>query len=209
MVTSWWIGALLAGLVGSPHCVGMCGGFAALAADRSLEWHAGRLITYGSLGAIAGAVGGSLPVPPALTTALSIGLVLLFTLSLGGWMRPPEIPLPGLSGLVRKAMQSDRAAGPILFGIATALLPCGLVYSTLGLALGSGSGITGAGVMVVFGLGTVPLLASLGAGLRRWTGASLFRRRLVAVAVAAACLGSIGMRHDMQANVEGDPPSCH
>src|SRR5690606_7731256 len=48
------LGAGLAGLVGSPHCVGMCGGFATACATptrHAVAWHAGRLVTYGVLGA--------------------------------------------------------------------------------------------------------------------------------------------------------------
>ena len=52
--------AFVAGLVGSPHCVGMCGGFAVLCGERvsdTLLWHLGRMTTYALLGALAGAFG--------------------------------------------------------------------------------------------------------------------------------------------------------
>ena len=51
------IGAAIASLVGTPHCLGMCGGFAAASAGSPAHlaaWHAGRLSTYAALGAVAG-----------------------------------------------------------------------------------------------------------------------------------------------------------
>ncbi|HSM06730.1 MAG TPA: sulfite exporter TauE/SafE family protein, partial [Longimicrobiales bacterium] len=68
--------AALAGLVGSPHCMGMCGGFAVACGagrDRGLSWHAGRLATYMALGGVAGAAGAAIPGPswvPAILSAV-------------------------------------------------------------------------------------------------------------------------------------------
>ena len=54
--------AALAGLVGSPHCIGMCGSFALACGGRvshTLAWNLGRTLTYTSLGALAGLAGES------------------------------------------------------------------------------------------------------------------------------------------------------
>ncbi|HMV67540.1 MAG TPA: sulfite exporter TauE/SafE family protein, partial [Myxococcota bacterium] len=54
-------GALLTGLVSTPHCIGMCGPFAATAAGRpggTIAWTLGRMTTYAALGAAAGALSG-------------------------------------------------------------------------------------------------------------------------------------------------------
>ena len=67
MVSSSLIAAFVAGLLGSVHCVGMCGAFASSCARTRgglAAWHLGRVGTYALLGALAGSVGRLLPDPP-------------------------------------------------------------------------------------------------------------------------------------------------
>lgn len=77
---------------------------------------------------------------------------------------------------------ADTPGGRLVAGAAWGLLPCGIVYSVLGLALGSGSALQGAGLMASFGLGTLPFVLGTGtlvqtlgnrladAGIRRLAG---------------------------------------
>lgn len=190
--------ALLTGLAGGVHCVGMCGGFASATAARggAGPWHLGRLATYGLLGALAGSIGVSLPGPAWLPAALAGALVLFFALRLAGLL-PGGLHLPLPRPLLTLAARFARGRGRgsrLGLGLLTGLLPCGLVYAGLALALAAPGPLWGALVMVSFGLGTIPLLAGLAGLVRRATAQSLGRRRALATLIALVGLGSVSMR---------------
>ncbi|MCB9758506.1 MAG: sulfite exporter TauE/SafE family protein [Alphaproteobacteria bacterium] len=205
-------GALLAGLVGTPHCLGMCGGFAVASADRPLHgvaWHLGRLFTYGALGAAAGALGGSVPGPGWLGTALAAGLLVWFSGRLAGLLPAPRLPV---NGLVAAAGRSLRAAGVqarFVFGLLNGLLPCGLVYAALALPVASGDPLTGALAMLAFGLGTLPGLSAAMLGLRRLTAQRPWSRRLLAVGVLGFGLAALAVRAPAPDAAADAPPACH
>lgn len=203
------VGALVAGAVGSPHCIGMCGGFASACRDGQTPYHLGRLLTYATLGGLAGGLGAAVPWSPAVSV-VSVVLVVWFALSMGGWVAAPKVRVPGITEGASWGMRRGGAVGRLVLGMATALLPCGLVYGAVGLALASGAAATGAVVMVAFGLGTVPLLAAFAAGLQRWTAQHAWRRQALAVLVLLAGLGSVGVRHTAGMAAPADEaPACH
>ncbi|MCG6957522.1 MAG: sulfite exporter TauE/SafE family protein [Gemmatimonadetes bacterium] len=193
--------AALAGLVGSPHCIGMCGTFALACGGRAshtLAWHAGKTFTYALLGALAGAAGQSIPGPTWVATAVSTVLVVWFAAGLAGIVPEPAVRIPGLARLATRAATRGDLASRFLFGAANGLLPCGLVYATLGIAVASGDAVTGAAAMAAFGLATVPALATFGLGVRRlaanqrpWT------RRALALLVLVAGLWVVFQRQAM------------
>ncbi len=82
--------------------------------------------------------------------------------------------------------------------MATGLLPCGLVYATLGIAVASGDALTGAAAMAAFGLGTLPALATFGLGVRRLAGERPWTRRVLATVVLVAGLWVVFQRQGMQ-----------
>lgn len=199
------LGAFVAGLVGSPHCVGMCGAFAsacARPASHGAAYHLGRLTTYAALGATVGALGARLPGPGWIPTLLAGGLTLWFALSLAG-LAPSWAPtLPGLQKAASSALSKGGALGAYGLGATTALLPCGLVWAALGMPLGVGTALGGATTMIAFGLGTVPLLAAASVGLRRLVAGRPWARRALAALVLLASWGTLAMRHQMQATHE-------
>lgn len=205
------IGALLAGLAGSPHCVAMCGGFAsscATSAPGAGAWHVGRLATYAVLGAVAGAFGAALPGPGWVLTVVAAGLTLWFALALAGAVPSFAPRLPGVSRLATAAVERGGLLGRASLGAASALLPCGLLYTALSVPVASASPVTGALAMVGFGLGTVPLIAAATLGLRRVVATRPWARRALAVAVLAAGWWSVGVRH--LAAAEGqEEVACH
>lgn len=189
--------AFLAGLMGSPHCVAMCGGFAtACARPRGglVFWHAGRLTTYALLGAVAGATGGALPGPGWLLAAVAVGLLVWSAAALGGLAPQPRIRIPGLARIGQRLAGEAGPGARFAFGMTTGLLPCGMVYAALGIAVASAHPAAGAASMVAFGLGTVPALTALSAGVRRLAARSLWHRRGVALLVLVAGLWSVGAR---------------
>lgn len=193
--------AALAGLFGSPHCVGMCGPFALACGGRvshTAAWHAGKILTYASLGALAGLLGEGVPGPSWVATVLSAALVVWFAAGLAGLTPEPAVRIPGLTRLAARAATRDDLGSRFAFGMANGLLPCGLVYATLGIAVASGGALTGALAMAAFGLGTVPALAALGLGLRRLARERPWTRRVLAAFVLVAGLWVVARRQGME-----------
>ena len=208
------LAALVAGLVGSPHCLGMCGAFAAAAGRPAAGgrrarlvvlgarsgawlWHAGRLSTYATLGILAGAVGAVLPGPRWVPAALSATLLLWFAASLAGVVPAAGARVPGLARVSGRVARQDGLVWRYLFGAATGVLPCGLVYAGLSLAVAAATPLEGALVMLAFGLGTVPALALLSTVVRRLALGTVAGRRVLAVLVLVAGLWSLAMRTAM------------
>lgn len=193
--------AALAGLVGSPHCIGMCGSFALACGGRASHtaaWHAGKILTYASLGALAGLVGDAVPGPTWVATVVSTALIVWFAGGLAGIVPEPALRIPGLTRLATRAATRGDLGSRFVFGMATGLLPCGLVYAALGIAVASGDALTGAAAMAAFGLGTVPALATFGLGVRRLAGERPWTRRVLATVVLVAGLWVVFQRQGMK-----------
>lgn len=172
------LSALIFGLLGSFHCVGMCGPIAfLLPIDRKnktkrilqlLSYHTGRLLTYAVLGFIFGLVGKSLNLFGfQQQLSIIIGVLMIVVV-----LMPTKIfnkynfskPIYRLVAKVKSAMGKElKSKSPGTFftiGYLNGLLPCGLVYMAIFGALGSGNAWNGSLYMLVFGLGTVPLMTT-------------------------------------------------
>ncbi len=204
-MTTLLLGSLLAGGMGSPHCIGMCGGFAASAAGsrEALAWQLGRLTTYTALGAFAGVLGG-IGGGPA-TAAIATILLCWFAARLAGIAPALPIRTPWLTRAGAQFARRSGVGARYVFGVLTGLLPCGLVWSALAMAVAAGGGATGAAAMAAFWLGTVPALLAATAGLRRLGSARPWTRRALAVGVLVAGLWSISVRM----NADRERPACH
>ena len=185
------ISAFLLGLLGSLHCVGMCGGIAGTlhAAAESVEhnrtaqrrwlmtlaFNGGRITSYMLAGAIAALVGFSLIGLLGKETSRSVAhlfsglFMILLGLYLTGWwnvLAPIErIGLQlwqRISPLMRHLLPVTGYGRAFAVGAMWGWLHCGLVYSALALVLASGKPVTGAIAMGAFGLGTLPLVATVG-----------------------------------------------
>jgi sulfite exporter TauE/SafE len=190
-------GAFLAGLMGSPHCVAMCGPFAAACAQPRgglALWHLGRVTGYALLGALAGIFGAAIPGPPWVPAALAVGFLFWFAGALAGVLPEFRWGLPGITR-VGGSMVARRGLGyRFAFGVVNGFLPCVLVYSALSLPMSLAQPVPGAMAMIAFGLGTLPALSLAAVGLRHFTARSLAGRRILAAVVLAAGLWSIAMR---------------
>jgi len=177
--------ALLAGLAGSGHCLGMCGGIAGALAMRrpqagfgtklgyALAYNLSRITSYALAGALAGLLGRTLlaavdvkpmsiafrVVAGAIMIAAALQLVL-------GWRLLGPLESAG-SGLWRRVApwagkqgQSSGIGGAIGLGLAWGWLPCGMTYSMLLLSATTASAAWGAAVMLAFGLGTLPSMVT-------------------------------------------------
>lgn len=185
------IGAvLIASLVGSLHCAGMCGGLVLFAIDAAgkatkplrlqLAYHGARGIAYTALGVLAGFIGEAVDVAgslagmqrPAAIVAGAIMIVLgAIALARGAGSRIAKIPAPAfvtrtLERAHRVAFGLPPIARAFSVGMLTPLLPCGWLYAFVIVAGGTASPLLGALVMNAFWVGTVPVLAFIGAGVR-------------------------------------------
>jgi uncharacterized protein len=188
--------AALAGLVGTPHCLAMCGGFAAAssAGGGQLAWSLGRITTYTFGGAILALIGVAVPGPGWVPAAIAGLLLVWFVLGLAG-LTPTVAAHPrAFTRLAVAASKGRGTSGRFAFGMATALLPCGLVYAALAMALAAGSAVGGAATMLAFGAATLPGLSLLSVWTQRFALTSMARRRAFAALLLLLGGISIGLR---------------
>lgn len=198
-MTEWWV-VVAGGLLGSSHCVGMCGGFALSLGNQSLRlatnlarqviYGLGRVFTYSTAGAVAGYGGwrltGLLPsaVPVQALLAVVAGVLLVYQgLAAAGVLPGVRVAAGGpclASGMFAALFRATRLRSVFLGGVINGLLPCGLVYAYLALAASAGGLFRGWATMALFGLGTLPVLALVGCGSSFLRLA--FRRRLLTAA---------------------------
>jgi uncharacterized protein len=196
------LAAALAGLMATPHCAGMCGGFASACAGPGAGragagvwcWHAGRLTTYAALGAVAGLAGSALPGPAWLPAALSAVLLVWFAAALAGIVAQPSTRVPGLARAGAFLAGRPGIGARYVFGLATGLLPCGMVYAALGLAVAAANPVHSATAMIAFGAATAPGLTVLSAGVRRVAVRGPWSRRGIAAAILLVGLWSVAQR---------------
>lgn len=190
-----WV-LLSAGLTGAfVHCVSMCGGFvltqqATLAEARGdagfwarllLPYHAGRLGTYATLGALS-AGGGSLilhaPEFQLVSRLILAGVAMLFFFTLIerlslfeklGLRLPFRMPAQAICGFkaLAQLLKTRSWIGRLGLGAMLGLLPCVMLFSALLLVATTGNPVTGALGLLAFGLGTIPALSLAGFGAGR------------------------------------------
>jgi uncharacterized protein len=221
---------LLASLLGSLHCVVMCGPLAALhhgspaQRRRSMTLHQlGRGLGYALLGTLAGAAGRVVDLAGA---ALSLQRTAMIVSAGGlaiwaGWLagtalrsrsrtlRPTAAPSWFGRGLVqlRARPPARRALG---LGLLNALLPCGWLWAFVALAASTGAALTGAATMLVFWLGTLPALF----GVASLAGPLLTRLRprwpLVTATLVLGLAGTALLLRMPLLHSQGTPaPTCH
>lgn len=171
-MTAWIISGLVMGGVGSLHCVGMCGPIAlslpsvnSSASSRflgTLLYNTGRVVTYAVLGAILGMIGYSLVMMGFQKwLTITVGAGMLVFLFLPSQFKNRGGNLKFMISLRQKiARLYAHPSYPSLFliGLFNGLLPCGLVYAALAVAVAGGSVPTSSLFMASFGAGTLPMM---------------------------------------------------
>ncbi|MBU3113546.1 urease accessory protein UreH domain-containing protein [Clostridium lacusfryxellense] len=164
----------IVGALTSIHCVGMCGGIAlsqSINKDSkskfdsikpALLYNAGRVISYTIIGGLVGALGSVLSLSISIKAGLQIFagvFMIVMGLNMGGYsiFRKLNIKLPWSSCSIKK-----KPKAPFLVGVVNGLMPCGPLQTMQLYALGTGSALNGALSMLVFSLGTVPLMLTFG-----------------------------------------------
>jgi sulfite exporter TauE/SafE len=193
--------AFILGLAGSLHCAAMCGPLTLLVPvtgprmsqkiSSRLLYNAGRLFTYAILGALFGAFGRAFAIV-GLQRWISViaGVVVLLGLGFSTFHVPMSAGLNRIvtavksrfSVLLRKRTLPSIAS----LGALNGLLPCGLVYIAATASAATANSIAGALYMVVFGLGTVPMLLMIGLGGGSVRLSPLKVKRLMPIVAAVA-----------------------
>ena len=172
------VSAFILGLLGSFHCVGMCGPIAfMLPVDRSNTfkkitqiaiYHFGRLLAYSIIGLVFGLIGKSLYIfgfQQQLTIIIGVLMILVVlipqqTFNKYNFSRPVYRLISKVKSALGSAMKKKTMDTFLTIGFLNGFLPCGLVYMALFAAIAGGNALNGILYMAVFGLGTIPLMTT-------------------------------------------------
>ncbi|WP_278929566.1 sulfite exporter TauE/SafE family protein [Pseudomonas qingdaonensis] len=192
--------ALILGLLGGGHCLGMCGGLmgaltlAIPKAQRSrrfqllLAYNLGRILSYAAAGLLLGLAGWAVAGGPLATGMRVLAALLLISMGLylaGWWSGLTRIESLGrglwrhIQPVANRLLPVSSLPRALLLGALWGWLPCGLVYSTLLWAASQGNATHSALLMLAFGLGTWPVLLATGLAAERTS--ALLRKRGVRV----------------------------
>ena len=200
--------AFVTGLLGTGHCIGMCGGLvSALSLSEAgrqggwffhLLYNLGRISTYTFIGAVVGWLGSALAYTDRfkmVTRSLLIGsdvfviLVGLGTAGLFAWLNVSKLDFPGPMKAMTVAVVGLRRLPPAIsalpLGLLFGFIPCGYLYAVAITAAQSASVATGALMLFAFGLGTAPSLLLFGSAAHWLSGrARTWMLRIAGLVVA-------------------------
>lgn len=168
--------AMVLGFFGSFHCIGMCGPIALAVGGKGgqnflfnkIIYNLGRSLTYATLGLLVGSLGFSLSLA-GIQQGVSVVMGFLVVLLSVSYKKADQVlSIAALSGVVNwiknhlfRYIKSGSKLAFFFTGLVNGLLPCGMVYMALVVALGLQSPFLGAYYMFFFGLGTIPMLLGL------------------------------------------------
>ena len=176
--------ALLMGLIGSMHCAGMCGPIAISLPYRVgmqtkeetffkiLVYNLGRIITYAFFGLLFGIVGKgffTMGIQKWFLITLAVLLILIAIFSIDVESKALKIPAIGkfnkkIKELLAKTLKNATVKSFLYIGILNGFLPCGLVYMAIVAAIATGGVLNSVLYMILFGIGTMPMMMALGYG---------------------------------------------
>ena len=200
--------ALIFGLLGSFHCVGMCGPIAfMLPVDRSnslkkvsqiLIYHFGRLLAYSIIGLFFGLVGKSLyifGIQQQLSIVIGITMIIVVlmpykTFNKYNFSKPLYKVVSKVKSALGKALKKKTADTFLTIGFLNGFLPCGLVYMAVFGALASKNALQGSLYMFLFGLGTIPLMTTA-IYLGRFLNSTINQRIKKAIPVFVILIGAL------------------
>ncbi|MFD2230504.1 sulfite exporter TauE/SafE family protein [Alkalimarinus sediminis] len=187
--------ALIIGLLGGTHCIGMCGGITgalsmAIPTGEGyrkrlwftlLSYNAGRIFSYSLAGLIAGTFGWLLADQSSsvfiILRSFAACLLILMGIYIAGWGNGLTLLEKAGGGLwkllqplSKKVLPVKNLRGALLLGTLWGWLPCGLVYSTLVWSSMASSPLASASLMMAFGIGTLPAILTTGLLAERASG---------------------------------------
>lgn len=227
--------AMVTGLFGSIHCIGMCGGVVGiltLGLSQPIKQSYFKLLPYlliynlGRIGSymLAGGLVGwfSSQFQPWLPIPVHVWISSLFMIALGLYISGWWSGLVKLEKLGSHLWQRIAPLGhyflpvnnlfrALSLGMVWGWLPCGLVYTALALSLAAGSALVGSLVMLAFGLGTLPMLLAMGSAtqwLTEFTRQPLVRRMMGALIILLGIYTLFGFSLLIHPQIQGIE-MCH
>jgi uncharacterized protein len=173
------LSALVLGLMGSFHCAGMCGPIAVafpLHGNTIPQkifggalYNIGRTLTYGIMGALFGMLGQGIHLLGfQQKVSVIMGALMIISVLFPALFRYQynlDRSLFSAAGKLKKTIGklfAVRSFQSLFFiGLLNGLLPCGLVYIAIAGAIGTGSAMQGTFYMILFGLGTIPMMLGI------------------------------------------------
>lgn len=201
----FWFAAFSLGLLGSFHCVGMCGPIALALPLKgygkiekvigALLYNFGRATTYSLFGFLLGLIGGAVLLAGMQRYfSISVGVLILIVVLLPkkysakleqlSWLNPVS---KNVRKLLAELFRTRSFSSLFLIGSLNGFLPCGLVYAALAGALATGNAMQGSVFMILFGLGTIPLMLAVNLS-GNWININLRNRIRKAVPVFVAAM---------------------
>ncbi|WGV21175.1 sulfite exporter TauE/SafE family protein [Pseudomonas putida] len=180
--------AMILGLLGGGHCLGMCGGLMgaltlAIPPEQRgrrlrllLAYNLGRILSYACAGLLLGLAGWAVASSPAALALRVVAALLLIAMGLylaGWWSGLTRIEALGrglwryIQPVASRLLPVSSLPRALLLGALWGWLPCGLVYSTLLWAASQGNAGYSAALMLAFGVGTWPVLLATGLAAER------------------------------------------
>ncbi len=170
--------AMIFGLLGSFHCVGMCGPIAfMLPVDRSnstkklfqvFSYHFGRILAYALIGLVFGLVGKGLylfGLQQQLSIAIGVLMIVIVlipikTFNAYNFSKPIYKVISKVKSALGQALKKKTADTFMTIGFLNGFLPCGLVYMAVFASLAMQNAVQGSLYMMLFGIGTIPLMTT-------------------------------------------------
>jgi sulfite exporter TauE/SafE len=171
--------AFLFGLISSFHCIGMCGPIAMLLPlDRTnqakkgsqiMTYHLGRLTAYASIGLVFGLVGRGLylaGIQQRMSIFIGVAMILVILIPEKVFARyhfskPVFVVISKVKSSLGKQFKNKSYQSLFTIGLLNGFLPCGMVYVALFGAIAMQNEVLGVFYMILFGLGTVPMMSSV------------------------------------------------
>jgi len=208
--------AFATGLLGSAHCLGMCAGISGLFAvgarvtsvrsqlPLALAYNTGRVTSYAILGLVVAAFGGAMvEMMPRLAMPirlLSGALIVVIGLQVAyGWRLLAAVERGGariwqrIAPFAKGMVPANSIGKASALGLVWGWLPCGLVYSALLIAATTASPLNGAGVMLAFGMGTMPAMVLSGLSAARLSALMSRNRRTAGLLIVLLGLATLAL----------------
>ena len=200
-----FLSAIIFGLLGSFHCVGMCGPIAfMLPIDRTnkvkgffqiLSYHLGRLFTYSLIGLLFGLLGKSFYLFGfQQQICIVVGVLMILFILFPKIFKKVNISktisnvIFKVKNTLGKELKNKRNDTFFTIGFLNGFLPCGLVYMAIFGALATTNAFSGSFYMFLFGLGTIPLMTSV-VYLGNFTKGTFRKKIQQAIPVFVFCIG--------------------
>lgn len=170
-----WTGFVV-GLLGSLHCIGMCGPIVAALPQGEggklsflygrLLYNSGRVVTYALIGLLFGLIGKTIFMAGYQQgLSIAIGVVIILAVITPSRYSQGVISAVGLgkvyaliSKMWGRLFRSSKKTSLFAIGLLNGFLPCGFVYVALAGAVATGGAFKGSAYMALFGIGTIPIL---------------------------------------------------